>query len=134
MRTNKKPNPTAVYSCWNPFACELEGTTVTFERGTRLLGTHPAVQSWPQYFALDGDPDDEAAKRDAIDVEPPFSDDRGAAVVESGPVWHFALDDVAYDAGETHRRLKKGDRLRSDDPLVLAVPASFGRSVDEHAH
>jgi hypothetical protein len=134
VRSNTKPDPSAVYTVWNPFAAELDGTVVTYQRGTRLLGSHPAVGAWPSYFALDGDPTDAASKRAALDVEPPFSDDRGAAVVSAAPVWYFALDDLTYDAGEMHRRLRKGDRLRGDDPLVLAVPASFGRSFDDHDH
>jgi hypothetical protein len=52
----QKPDPTAVYSVWDPFSAELDGTTVTFPVGTRLLGSHEAVRRWPEYFALDGDP------------------------------------------------------------------------------
>ena len=88
---------------------------------------------WPQYFALDGDPADEARKRAALDREPPIVDDRRAAVVEAVPVMLQALDDIHFDDGRTRRHFVKGERVPADDEIVRRIPASFGLATD-HDH
>jgi hypothetical protein len=61
-RVLKRPKVEAdrLYRCWMPFSGDDDnGVPVTIQSGTRLLGNHPAVRKWPQFFVSDDAPDDE---------------------------------------------------------------------------
>lgn len=70
---NRKPkiDPDAIYVSLDGFAAEVPGDALlqhfAVTRGTRLRGSHPAVQRYPGLFAADGLDDFELARaRDAI--------------------------------------------------------------------
>jgi hypothetical protein len=51
----QRPKADRLYVCFESFQSEHGGCA----RGTRLLGSSPVVQRWPQFFVVDGTPDDE---------------------------------------------------------------------------
>jgi hypothetical protein len=54
-----KPQADQLYRCVESFASSQDFGRCA--EGARLLGSHPTVQGWPQYFIPADRPDDEAA-------------------------------------------------------------------------
>jgi hypothetical protein len=115
-----------VVEAWQSFAWDSpSGRPYTIARGTRLRGDHEVVVGCPWYFHRADAPDDERPNLwDHVEVapdpapefhrvEPPPPD--GEAVV--------AL--VELQVGLGGRRIRKGEKLRRDDPLVKANPEFF---------
>jgi hypothetical protein len=140
----RKVDPNAVYQAWQGVA--LAEPNVTLAKGTRLLGSHPAVQAAPWAFVPDGTSDDDApheldhavAVSEAAQAALPDHDLRVSAlpipvdaeiceatravkllVGGGGEAWTGGLE-----PGEVVT-IKAGTRFNATEPVVTQLPDAF---------
>jgi hypothetical protein len=120
LMKRKKPDPTKVYICWQPFS---QGERVV-HGGARLRGSDPVVKAAFENFVEDGVPASEwpspfdeviANYKPRVPAPPPFPLEEAVRARES-----FS----ATVRGE-FRQVARGQLVHRDDALVKRAPEHF---------
>jgi hypothetical protein len=118
--------PDDVVAAWQSFAWDSpSGRPFTIVKGTRLRGDHEVVLGCPFYFHRADAPADEVPNLWDHVPEPPQHEAEFHRVEPPPPDDEAVVALVELQVGLGGRRIRRGEKVRRDDPVVQAHPEHF---------